>query len=378
MDNKNKKAFTLAETMIVLVVLGIVAAITVPALVRNQMEAQNRTRIRKSMTVYDMVLNKIVVENNLKSNAELIAWADSDTKNDCANTSAYFKVSRNLQVNGVDTNCRFCSSDNVCWDISNILNPNIGIGENFSPSFSFIGHIDNKGILRINDLAYEQSQENNKANIDAVTESYNYISGKKTEQKTVKTIKPYTGCYNSGLECTIYDKYGNPTAYGYNCNGNFSSCYYVENYNPKYDEDGNMIGNNCIEDGDRTSCVQLYTYNTIGDKTIRTIHYGCSGTTDISECWGDTYYATYDSEGRITGETCNETGTSCIYLYTYNTIGDKIIRTQRYGCENATDISGCAGGTGYNTYDSEGRQTGYGCNEDGTSCQYNYTITEDE
>ena len=63
---KKKAAFTLAETLIVLVILGVVAAITIPALVRNQMEAQNRTRIKKAMTVYDMLINKIVVENNLK------------------------------------------------------------------------------------------------------------------------------------------------------------------------------------------------------------------------------------------------------------------------------------------------------------------------
>ena len=44
--NKNK-AFTLAETLIVLVILGIIASITIPAVVRNQIEAQNRTRIRK-------------------------------------------------------------------------------------------------------------------------------------------------------------------------------------------------------------------------------------------------------------------------------------------------------------------------------------------
>ena len=80
------------------------------------------------MTVYDMLLNKIIVENNLKSSADIINWADSNTKNDCANTSTYFKSSRRLEVNGVETNCRFCTPDNVCWDISNILNPTIGIG----------------------------------------------------------------------------------------------------------------------------------------------------------------------------------------------------------------------------------------------------------
>ena len=112
------KAFTLAETMIVLVILGVVAAITVPALVRNQMEAQNRTRIKKAMTVYDTAINKMVVENNLKSNDALYS---SDPNNNtafapqgnCTRTSAYFKINRTLNDDN-GTNCRFCSSDNVC------------------------------------------------------------------------------------------------------------------------------------------------------------------------------------------------------------------------------------------------------------------------
>ena len=42
-----RAAFTLAETLIVLVILGIVASITIPAIVRRQMEAQNRAKIKK-------------------------------------------------------------------------------------------------------------------------------------------------------------------------------------------------------------------------------------------------------------------------------------------------------------------------------------------
>ena len=45
--NKSKIAFTLAETMIVLVILGVVAAITIPALVNRHMEAERKTKYRK-------------------------------------------------------------------------------------------------------------------------------------------------------------------------------------------------------------------------------------------------------------------------------------------------------------------------------------------
>ena len=43
-----EKGFTLAETLIVLVILGVIASITIPAVVRNQIEAQNRTKIKKT------------------------------------------------------------------------------------------------------------------------------------------------------------------------------------------------------------------------------------------------------------------------------------------------------------------------------------------
>ena len=46
-EGHKRAAFTLAETMIVLVVLGVVASITIPAVVRNQIDAQNRTKLKK-------------------------------------------------------------------------------------------------------------------------------------------------------------------------------------------------------------------------------------------------------------------------------------------------------------------------------------------
>ena len=46
----SRSGFTLAETLIALTVLGIVAAITVPQLVRKQAETANRTKLKKAMT----------------------------------------------------------------------------------------------------------------------------------------------------------------------------------------------------------------------------------------------------------------------------------------------------------------------------------------
>ena len=49
--------------MIVLVILGVIAAIVVPALIRNHIENANRTKLKKCMTVYDTGMSKFVIEN---------------------------------------------------------------------------------------------------------------------------------------------------------------------------------------------------------------------------------------------------------------------------------------------------------------------------
>ena len=375
-NDGKRAAFTLAETMIVLIILGIVAAITVPALVRNQMDAQNRTRLRKAMTVYDMAVNKIVVENGLKSDEAVYQIAPIG---DCHFTSQYFKVAENVVENGNQNLCKFRTNDGVWWDISDILKPVIGLraddlnNPNSDTRFQLVSHFDPNGALRVDDLAYELKINSN--DLKSLQKIYAFINGEKIEQKTVKTITPYTRC-DEGGNCSAYDKYGNKTAEGSDCSGSISSCKSSQNYNPKYDDDGNMIGYECNED--RTSCNTLFTYNTVENKTIRTERHGCSSAADISGCRGYTSYSTYDLEGRVTGEDCNVTGTSCAILYTYNTIGDKTIQALHFICSDAEVISGCTDWTSYSAYDSVGRLIGERCNADGSNCSTIYTITEEE
>ena len=84
-----KCAFTLAETLIALTVLGIIAAITIPPLVKRNQQAQDRLRIKKGMTIYDMLMSKMLIENNIKSLNELKTWAN---KENCPDSSKYFKI----------------------------------------------------------------------------------------------------------------------------------------------------------------------------------------------------------------------------------------------------------------------------------------------
>jgi prepilin-type N-terminal cleavage/methylation domain-containing protein len=44
-----KKAFTLAEVLITLAIIGVVAALTIPTVVRNYQKTQTVTQLKKSL-----------------------------------------------------------------------------------------------------------------------------------------------------------------------------------------------------------------------------------------------------------------------------------------------------------------------------------------
>ena len=62
-----KEGFTLAEVLITLSILGVVAAITVPSLINKQTESANRTKVKKAMAAYEKALTQMVIENDIRS-----------------------------------------------------------------------------------------------------------------------------------------------------------------------------------------------------------------------------------------------------------------------------------------------------------------------
>ena len=157
---KKIEAFTLAETMIVIVVLGIIATLTIPALVNKNKESVAKTKVRKAMAAYESALNKMIIENDLKSDDTLTAWAGAN----CVNSTNYFKK---VQGDG----CIFKTSDGIWWNISDIERPVISFKEinadnaatittnannaNDKTAFVLVGRFGNDGSLRVDDLAYE-------------------------------------------------------------------------------------------------------------------------------------------------------------------------------------------------------------------------------
>ena len=178
-----KAAFTLAETLIVLVVLGVVASITIPAVVRNQIDAQNRTKLKKCMTVYDMGISKMVVENGIKSNDALINEFNADKNNgSCAKSRAYFK---SVEENA-NNNCIFKSSDGVWWDISDITRPKIDLkngnfDEDSDTRFQMFAHFGKDGELRVDDIQYDIANVQTdkyikQSDVESLNDLYNFAN----------------------------------------------------------------------------------------------------------------------------------------------------------------------------------------------------------
>ena len=157
-EEKNA-AFTLAETLITLTILGVVAAITVPSLINKQTESANRTKLKKAMAVYEKALSQMIIENDIKGDLY-----SEFPKNDCSKTTEYFK-----KVETTSSDCRFRTADRIWWDISDIKYPVISLKDQITTqaesaaikakadsiekdktSFVMVGEIKD-GIVRIND-----------------------------------------------------------------------------------------------------------------------------------------------------------------------------------------------------------------------------------
>lgn len=157
---KIKKGFTLAEVLVTLAILGVVAAITIPSITRNNLEKRNRVKIRKALASYESLVEKASIEYGLKSNAALNNWANND--NQCTNGKQQFKIS---EVDA-DFPCVFKTTDGLWWNIKNLDQTIVAFKQNdvtlynaisrFSgyKAFMFVTEFDQNGSIRVNDKGY--------------------------------------------------------------------------------------------------------------------------------------------------------------------------------------------------------------------------------
>ena len=253
--------FTLAETMIVIVVLGIIATLTIPALVNKNKESVAKTKVRKAMAAYESALNKMIIENDLKSHETLTAWAGAN----CANSTNYFKK---VQGDG----CIFKTSDGIWWNISNIERPLIAFKQddltidkannaNDKTAFVLVGRFGNDGSLRVDDLAYETTGNNADQDSDTqVKKLYSFLGLYKASNAGGGQA---VSCDDSDILC----KYKRGDAFP-NCSGEKRACVSYEylNWEILY------LGNGVLSEGDyyaiydnNGNVIAAYTLGTDGN-----------------------------------------------------------------------------------------------------------------
>lgn len=91
-----KKAFTLAEVLITLGVIGVIAALTIPTLMQNQQEKATITALKKSFSISTNAYTSAVQDNGDPTNWNLIATGDNTGALNALNILIpYLKITQN-------------------------------------------------------------------------------------------------------------------------------------------------------------------------------------------------------------------------------------------------------------------------------------------
>ena len=236
---KIKKGFTLAEILITLTVLGIIAVLTVPSMIQNNQTRINKTRLKKAMATYDKAISQMSIVSGFKTKDAFKNWAE---ENDCNNTVSYFKVAGDTREG-----CKFRTSDGIWWDVSSIdrtiisfKESNLDVNKANDPddksAFVLVTSFDQTNeTLRVDDLGYETNNniDNSKAQVEKL---YSFMSGNKNDSSndltdfskpctntcTTTSVNSFTIKSENCSACTfvktetkyyIFDNNGNATEY---------------------------------------------------------------------------------------------------------------------------------------------------------------------
>jgi len=115
MKNKKKKAFTLAEVLITLAIIGIVAAITIPTLMANYQKVQYVAELKKAYAEMTEALKLMANDSGCPDNLVCTGLFDDNVDslsfgNEC---KKYFKLSKDCGVYNSSDERTKCFSDSV-------------------------------------------------------------------------------------------------------------------------------------------------------------------------------------------------------------------------------------------------------------------------
>ncbi len=111
-----KKGFTLAEVLITLAIIGVVAALTIPSVVRNYQKTQTVTQLKKAYSALVNTTNLAIAQEGPIAQWAVGHWNPEDSKT-FANTYLipYLKVAKNCETKTTNE-CKFeaISLNNSC------------------------------------------------------------------------------------------------------------------------------------------------------------------------------------------------------------------------------------------------------------------------
>lgn len=193
-----KKAFTLAEVLTTLGIIGIVAAMTMPMLLANSREKELVSKLKKSYSVLSQSFALAIVENNTPN-----YWLDTPEEDNggAAAMSLQEKLTPYYHIS------KDCKGEGGCWPNQNILNLdgtssglNFGTDRNYSTFRIADGTLY---ALRIVDTTCETSRGTDSALQKVCAEMFIDVTGpKKPNQLGYDVYKFYivrNGVYPAGM-----------------------------------------------------------------------------------------------------------------------------------------------------------------------------------
>ena len=244
---KINNAFTLAEVLITLAIIGVVAAMTIPTLVSNYNDKVFETTSKKAVSIlangYKLMIaneggnarianlpfmtncNKLEDESCLSANHKetFKIIADSSTNLDINSLPKEYTVTGNKNPSPFkweDTKFAFTTGDGITYGIlpnKDFTSIDIVVDVNGTKAPNTVKKDLRKFRLQayggaITDVSNELTESNPACSVKTP-------SGCKTEEECLALESEVIFIFNSGIECTTYSSYNNSQCIVYDCEG---------------------------------------------------------------------------------------------------------------------------------------------------------------